>query len=164
MDKTLIFFLTIGALIVWNAVLTFLIFRSSKKTKQFFETDKGNIYDLLVSSINYSKKVESHSNQIEKELSRIGEIIKNSFQKLAIVRYNPFKDTGGNQSFSLAILDLDNNGFIITSMHSRESSRVYAKPVYKGKSTHNLSAEEIEVLSEAVNKKGDVNVRKQQTR
>ena len=150
MDITLIFFLALGALLIWNVVLTFLFFRNSKKTKQFFETDKGNIYELLVSSINHSKKVEAHSAQIEKELARIGDIIKNSFQKTAIVRYNPFKDTGGNQSFSLAILDLDNNGFIITSMHSRESSRVYAKPVTKGRSTHNLSAEEIEVFSEAI--------------
>lgn len=152
MSITLIFFITIAVLAIWNIVLTLLLFNFKRKTQSFFETDKGNIYDLLVASINKSKQVEAHAKKIDKDLENIGNIIKNSFQKSAIVRYNPFKDTGGNQSFSLAILDLDNNGFVITSMHSRESSRVYSKAIIKGKSSHNLSAEEQEVLSEACSK------------
>lgn len=152
MNLTLIFFIAIASLAIWNLVITILFLVQRKKTQKFFETDKGNIYELLVASINHSEEVKRHSIKIEKELENIGNIIKNSFQKSAIIRYNPFKDTGGNQSFSLALLDLDNNGYILTSMHSRESSRVYAKAIIKGKTTHNLSAEELKVLSEASSK------------
>lgn len=153
MDKSLIFFLTIsGVLFAWNVALTLLIFSTRKKNQSFFQTGKDNIYDLLVSSINQSKKVLSQSVKIEKDLDNIATIIKNSFQKMGMVRYNPFKDTGGNQSFSLAILDLENNGFVITSIHGREVNRVYAKNVDRGKSNHNLSAEEEEALSLAIKK------------
>jgi hypothetical protein len=153
MDITLIYTLGFAAFVLaWNLVLTLLVIRLKQKNQDFFETDKGNIYDLLVSSINYSKSVEKQNNKIEKDLANIGTIIKNSFQKKGMVRYNPFKDTGGNQSFSLALLDLDNNGFILTSIHGREVNRVYAKNIEKGKSAHNLSAEEKEALTLAVNK------------
>jgi hypothetical protein len=153
MDKTLIFFLGFGVLILfWNIFLTLLLISIKNKNKAFFETGKDNIYDLLVTSINQSKKVSARAQKIESDLEKIGDIIRNSFQKMGMVRYNPFKDTGGNQSFSLALLDLDDNGFIITSIHGREVNRVYAKSVEKGKSAHNLSAEEEEALKIAVSK------------
>lgn len=147
MDLTLIFFLAVAFLALWNIVLTVLFVLNRRKTAQFFETDKGNIYDLLVSSINGNKKLDTRSKEIERHLEEIKEILRHSFQRYAMVRYNPFKDTGGNQSFSLALLDLDGNGFVITSIHGREVNRVYAKPVEKGKSLHNLSAEEEEALT-----------------
>jgi hypothetical protein len=70
-----------------------------------------------------------------------------------MVRYNPFNDTGGDQSFSLALLDLRDNGFVITSIHGREVDRIYAKQIDNGKSKHNLSAEEIEAIKEATGAK-----------
>lgn len=153
MNITLIFLLSISVLAVWNITLTVLLLTLKKKNSAFFETDKGNIYELLQSAISQNRKVLDQNAKINKDLEKIGDIIKNSFQKSAMIRYNPFKDTGGNQSFSLAVLDLNNNGFIITSIHGREVNRVYSKPVEKGRSTHNLSAEEESALAQAVNKK-----------
>jgi len=60
------------------------------------------------------------------------------FGRLGIVRFNPFDDTGGNQSFALAILDANNDGFVITSLHSRTGTRVYAKAVFDGQSETTL--------------------------
>ena len=73
-----------------------------------------------------------------------------AFQHLGLVRYNPFEDTGGNQSFVVALLDADGDGFILTSLHSRQATRMYAKPVRRGKSDASLSAEEVEALGIAL--------------
>jgi hypothetical protein len=70
-----------------------------------------------------------------------------------MVRYNPFRETGGDQSFSMALMDLKNNGIVITSIHGREVDRIYAKEIIEGKSKHNLSAEEIQAIKEAIGAK-----------
>ena len=63
-----------------------------------------------------------------------------------MVRFNPFEDTGGNQSFALAILDAQGNGFVVSSLHSRGGTRVYGKTVAGGKAETALSHEEAEAL------------------
>ena len=80
-------------------------------------------------------------------------IIENSYQKMSLVRYNPFADTGGDLSFSLALLDLTDTGFVITGIHGRGVDRIYAKEIIKGKSKHNLSEEEIAAIRKAHDEK-----------
>jgi Protein of unknown function (DUF4446) len=70
-----------------------------------------------------------------------------AFQRLGLVRYNPFEETGGNQSFALALLDADDDGFIISSLHARSGTRIYAKALAAGRSEGALSAEEAEALA-----------------
>ena len=69
-----------------------------------------------------------------------------SIQKVGVVRFNPFKETGGNQSFSIALLDSKDNGLVISSLFTRQGTRIYAKPVKNGKSTYQLSKEELEAI------------------
>jgi len=70
-------------------------------------------------------------------------------QKISIVRFNPFGDTGGDQSFTLAVLDSHDSGYVLTSIHGREGTRVYVKPIDYGESKYKLSAEEQQALSQA---------------
>ncbi len=72
-----------------------------------------------------------------------------AFQRLGLVRYNPFDDTGGNQSFALAVLDGDEHGFVVSSLHARSGTRVYAKTLTGGRAESALSAEEEEALRQA---------------
>ena len=69
-----------------------------------------------------------------------------SIQRVGLVRFNPFEDTGGNQSFALALTDSGGNGFVLSSLHSRTGTRVYAKAIAAGRSDGALSAEETEAL------------------
>jgi hypothetical protein len=69
-----------------------------------------------------------------------------AIQRVGLVRYNPFEDTGGNQSFAIAMTDAGGTGFIVSSLHSRTGTRVYAKAVNEGRSDGALSAEETEAL------------------
>jgi hypothetical protein len=73
-----------------------------------------------------------------------------AIQRVGLVRFNPFEDTGGNQSFALALTDATGTGFIVSSLHSRTGTRVYAKAVSEGRSEGALSAEETEALRVAL--------------
>jgi hypothetical protein len=70
-------------------------------------------------------------------------------QRLGVVRFNPFEDTGSNQSFALALLDDRGDGVVISSLHSRQSTRIYLKPINGGRSETALSEEEARALKQA---------------
>ena len=91
------------------------------------------------------KEVEKISQDLE-DLKKQGNF---SIQKVGIVRYNPFSGVGGDQSFSIALLDGDNNGVVITSLYSREGNRVYGKAVENGRSEYSLSDDEKKAISKA---------------
>ncbi|MBI3747350.1 MAG: DUF4446 family protein [Chloroflexi bacterium] len=72
-----------------------------------------------------------------------------AFQRVGLVRYNPFEETGGNQSFALALLDANGDGWVLSSLHARSGTRVYAKAIRAGRAEAGLSAEETEALRQA---------------
>jgi Protein of unknown function (DUF4446) len=87
-----------------------------------------------------------------------------SIQRVGLVRFNPFEDTGGNQSFALALIDARGDGFVISSLHSRTGTRVYAKAVSDGRSDGALSDEEREALRTALAGPGATGVEAQRGR
>jgi hypothetical protein len=70
-----------------------------------------------------------------------------AFQRIGLVRFNPFEDTGSNQSFALALLDADDDGVVVSSLHARGGTRIYAKAVAAGRPEATLSDEEAEALA-----------------
>ncbi len=72
-----------------------------------------------------------------------------AFQRVGLVRYNPFEETGGNQSFALVLLDATGDGWILSSLHARTGTRVYAKAIKSGRSDAGLSAEETAAIEQA---------------
>jgi hypothetical protein len=73
-----------------------------------------------------------------------------SIHKVGIIRFNPFKDIGGDQSFALALLDGKNSGIVISSLHTREGTRIYSKPIIKGESEkYTLTEEEKQAIKTA---------------
>ena len=154
MDTTsLILFVTMGVLTIWNIVLTVFLYRINSKNDLFFDDSSKNLRELVTRAITENKSINQRANKLEAGIEEIAKIIQGSYQKFSMVRYNPFRETGGDQSFSLALLDLRDNGVVITSIHGREVDRIYAKEVINGKSKHNLSAEEIEAIKEAIGAK-----------
>lgn len=75
-----------------------------------------------------------------------------SVQNVGLVRFNPFEDTGGDQSFALALLDKRGDGVVISSLHSRASTRMYARPVKAGAAHSSLSGEEAQAVQQAMSK------------
>ena len=73
-----------------------------------------------------------------------------SLQKVGVVRFNPFQDSGGDQSFAIALLDQGGTGVVVSSLHGRAETRIFAKQVTNGRSTHSLSDEEQQAIREAL--------------
>jgi len=73
-----------------------------------------------------------------------------AFQRVGLVRYNPFEETGGNQSFALALLDAAGDGWVLSSLHARSGTRVYAKTIQAGRADVGLSAEETAAITRAM--------------
>ena len=125
------------------------------KLRQRFEAafaGLDNRQNLAETIIDYFKKIGASEKQlkhIEKSYEHLTTIAAKSLQKMAIVRFNPFRNTGSNQSFVLAILDNHDSGFLLTSIHSREGTRIYIKSIEYGNSEHQLSTEEAEALKQA---------------
>lgn len=76
-------------------------------------------------------------------------VMRHAIQHVGLVRFNPFEDTGGNQSFALALLDANADGIVLSSLHSRTTTRVYVKAILAGRSDAQLSAEEVAALRDA---------------
>lgn len=74
------------------------------------------------------------------------------FQRMGFVRFNPFAETGGDQSFSVSLLDAKGSGIVFTGLHTREKTRVYAKPIVNGVSKSTLSKEEQKAIEIAMKK------------
>ena len=73
-----------------------------------------------------------------------------AIQRIGLVRFNPFEETGGNQSFAFALLDARGDGFVVSSLHSRSGTRVYAKALAAGRADSELSTEEVQAVEQAL--------------
>jgi hypothetical protein len=123
------------------------------KIKGVFQSDKIDNVDELLES--YSKKFQTIDNKLDKtftELQYHSTILNYTLHKVAIKRFNPFADMGGDTSFTAALLNNENCGILLTYIATREQGgRSYAKPIEKGRSNQQLSEEEAEVLATAIN-------------
>ncbi len=140
------------AVFVWLLVLSYINWKNRSFLSQLFPSgSERDIRKKFEEVVQASGKTDL---EIKKILEKLGGLEKTSLsfiQRVELLRYNPYEDTGGDQSFSLALLDQKGNGFVITSLHSRASTRVFAKPVILGRSgKFNFSEEEAAVVKKAM--------------
>ncbi len=146
-------FLTLGVFVltIWVFILTFFLWRLldhyNKLTKGVSQKSMKDVLEKLLKDSDSSKKdiemLKAYCDKIEKEG-------KFHIQKVGLVRFNPFKDTGGDQSFILSLVNANDTGVIISGLYSRSGTRWYAKKVAEGKGTeHELSDEEKSALKAA---------------
>src|SRR3990167_4221390 len=91
------------------------------------------------------KRIESLEKEVlelSKNIEEVQQGMKKALVKVGVVRFNPFHETGGDQSFAIALLDEYNTGFVVMSHYMKDHNRVYAKPIVKGVSEYTLSEEE----------------------
>ena len=107
----------------------------------------GDSKDLLQQCVNKIHELDFDSKIKEKDISGLFDTLSCCVQKVAIVRYNAFKDVGSDLSFSIALLDNDDNGVVISGLYGRETSTTYAKPIDLGRSPYILTDEEVQAIS-----------------
>ena len=119
-----------------------------------FMNKLGNGKDLEEDLENFMYKVdrvERQNAEITNFCKNLDEDLSKCIQKIGIVRYSAFKDTGSDLSFAVALLDENNDGVVFNGIYSREMSNIYAKPVEKGNSKYPLSNEELQAIDRAIN-------------
>ncbi len=120
------------------------MFNFFKKKKK----EPENLKEIL----EYFKNLEKSFEKLSEELEKLKKESAFNIQKVGLVRFNPFSEVGGDQSFSIALLDGDDSGIVITSLYSREGNRVYGKPIKNGQSEYLLSDEEKQAIEKAKTK------------
>lgn len=126
--------------------------------KIFFKGKTGMDLENLILIL--GQKIVSLENETllaSESIKKIQVSLGYTVQKVGLVRYSPFNDGGGNYSFSLALLDANNSGIILTNMYGRQQSRVYTKKLEAGKSEMLLTEEELEAVNLANKQKNSIN-------
>lgn len=111
------------------------------------DADGGrSLHDLLSGYAAAMERATERMDQIESAHGVIEGRTRRSLQHIGLVRFNPFEDTGSDQSFAIAMLDDQRDGVVLSSLHGRANTRVFAKPVTGGASQHHLSEEESQAI------------------
>lgn len=112
--------------------------------------DAKSLEDVLVLLRKETMEARRSLQDLDSRMEEARDRLRDSVQHVGIVRFNPFRDAGGDQSFCIALLDETRDGVVISSLYARDGVRVYGKPVVKGKSTYQLSKEEEEAIQKAI--------------
>ncbi|MBI2442474.1 MAG: DUF4446 family protein [Candidatus Levybacteria bacterium] len=142
-------------LLIWVAALSFFLWKTRSQYQLFVEgSDQKTLSGFLegvVRSLSDTKK-QLHENSVRLEKIETDEMF--HIQKVGLLRFNPFRDTGGDQSFVLALTDANDSGIVVSALYSRSGTRWYAKKVIHGKGEeYELSAEEVKAIKLAKNNK-----------
>lgn len=135
-------------LVVWLSVLSFFVFKVySSINKVAGDGKKDSVVALINEVLAREEKNEKALDQLLASYDKINKDGLSHIQKIGLVRFNPFKDTGGDQSFILALVDAEDTGVVISSLHTRTGTRWYAKGVVRGKGVeYDLSDDEVKAL------------------
>jgi hypothetical protein len=138
-------------LIVWNGILSYLFYRIWTSLQKVSTGDKKEtIIELLSKVLEHEKRLSQNLAETNKKVEDL--IFDSQFyiQKIGLVRFNPFNDTGGDQSFILALIDAEESGVVISGLHTRNGTRWYAKKISNGHGVeHELSNDEVKAIKSA---------------
>ena len=157
--EQLVFYVTIALSVVsiLLAVVLIIVLCKLKTLKRRVDSltrgkDTESLEDIIVSYLERVESLEEGEEITRAALNAIKDNLKITYQKTGLVKYDAFREMSGALSYSLALLDKENNGVLICSMYSGEGCYTYAKEIIKGESKINLSEEEAEALKQAVAK------------
>ncbi|GIV21406.1 MAG: hypothetical protein KatS3mg023_3157 [Armatimonadota bacterium] len=140
--------------LLWALVLALVLVRVRTLSRRLHRLTAGatgaSLERVLMDHLARVEEVDTRQRQVEQRVSALEGRIPLCVQHVGLVRYDAFEDVGGQQSFSLAMLDAQQNGIILTSVYSRSDVRVYAKSVRQGQPSHPLSEEELQALRNAL--------------
>ena len=114
------------------------------------DSDGRSLEAVLDAHLDKVYEVSRELDELAARMAVLEEAQRRAFQRVGLVRYNPFEETGGNQSFALALLDAGGDGWVLSSLHARSGTRVYVKAITSGRADTGLSDEETAALGQAM--------------
>ena len=142
------FVIALTVLLIWNIVLSFKFKKLSKRYNNIMGGSTSlSIEETILENVGRAEAAGEKVKLMEQKLEDLYVQIEGCIQRVDIIRYNAFSDTGSDLSYSLALLNNKNNGLLLTGIYGRNEAYTYAKPIIAGKSNYSLSEEEITVLN-----------------
>ena len=138
-------------LLAWIVYLTYLLFQLKNHYTSLIHDSSGkNLQQILEEIVKQEEETKKMLASLSHRYDKIEEEERVALKKIGLTRFNPFKDTGGDQSFILSILNQEDTGIVISGLYSRLGTRWYAKKVEKGQGVdHELSDEEKKAVAAA---------------
>ncbi len=155
----LVYFLLalIIVVLLWTLFQEWRFWRLKKKLKTFLQGKRGkDLQEIILKQEKHLLRAENDIKEIYKAIDLLDRRILRNIQKVRIMRFNPFRELGGNQSFCIAMLDAKNNGFVLSTLYTKDGTRIFAKVINKGISETKLSREEEEVLQKAIKEEEEI--------
>ena len=146
------FFIFAVVSVIGFIAIGWLISDTRKKLRAILGASNGSEENLSRDLLRRAARTETLLEALEPRLKTTEEICTMSIHKVGFLRFNPFQDTGGDNSFVLVLLDRNNDGVIISSLYMREAARLYGKQIERGISRQQLSEEEKNVLENTMQK------------
>lgn len=138
-------------LLIYTLSISLRVSRVTKRrSSRIGDGQVGEIVDSLTDLSNAISNVERRLEDIVSRQDGLDKAMSSCFQKVGLVRFNAFEDVGGEQSFSVALLDARNNGVVMSSIYGRQDSRTYIKGITNGEGERSLSQEETKALKQAL--------------
>jgi len=139
-------------LLIWNTVLQMGLNKFKKRNEELFGGNKvKNVEELILEHSKNLKVLDKDIQELYNISNQINTLSFRGLHKTGLIRFNPFKEVGGDQSFSIALLNGKDNGIVISSLYTREGTRIYAKTIQGGKSEkHQLTEEEEQAIKIAL--------------
>jgi hypothetical protein len=138
-------------LLIWVLTLQLRLNRLVRHYDRLFSgTTYGTFEDAMDRYVSRLDETTAHVDALNRLCQAVEADLRGTIQRVGIVRFNPFADTGSDQSFAVALLDGNGSGIILSSLFSRSSTRMFAKSVVDGKSSHPLTDEEREAIAQAM--------------
>ena len=138
-------------LTVWNIYLTLNLRQLKRKSKELFEgSNARDLEEIIYRQIKDSRKISEGIKELADKNKTTYDLALKSIHRVGVVRFNPFDEMGGNQSFAIALLNDSGDGVTISSLFGREGTRIYAKGIKNKESEYKLSDEEKEAINKAM--------------
>jgi hypothetical protein len=146
--------LALAGTLVWLALR---LRKAEAKYRALAEgTNGGNLESMLADHMAQVRDATGRVSELDGLTRRLERASRGHLQHVGFLRFNPFRDAGGDQSFALAVADQDGNGVVISSLHSRDVTRVYGKPLAGWESPYPLTEEEQQAIRKARNQESGV--------
>ena len=152
-ENSAVIILVLSIITVLLAVLTLVVLKREKNLRRRYNFFMGansrpdiNLETTVREYIDQAREIDRKYSGLLSCMEDMKSNMDKCLQKIGVVRYNPFSEMGGKLCFAIAVLDGENNGFVLNGIHSRTGSYTYAKPISNGQSEYTLSAEELEAL------------------
>lgn len=143
-------------LLILMIILYFIVLCKFKKLYRTYDRfmrgkDMESMEETVLAQFDRIEELERSNREKEDQIASIFQNLKCVYQKMGLVKYDAFREMSGKLSYALALLDQEDNGFVINSMYSREGGYSYIKQIIHGKSSIEMSEEEKKALKIAVN-------------